>query len=532
MAQETDDAGRIARSAGAVSVAVMCSRVLGLIREQAFAALFGAGYAYDAFVVAFRIPNLCRDLFGEGALSAAFVSVFADYDTNRGKVETWRLANTVLVFFAILLSIITLVGIIFARPLVSLLVGDEFARVTGKVELTSTLTAVMFPFLIFVSLAAIVMGILNTRGRFFIPSLSSAFFNLGSIIGGVSLSLILPIYGYPAIMGMAIGTLIGGLLQLCGQFPTLKKTGFRFRPTFNLKHPGLKRILILMVPAVVGLSATQINIFINTRFASSCVEGSVSWLNYAFRLVQLPIGVVGVAISIASLPVISRYASVGNFTELRKALSSSLIMAFCLSLPASVGLWFLAEPIIRVIFEHGVFTTEDTVRTATALQWYAVGLFAYSSVKIMVPVFFALKDSRLPVIASFLAVGVNLLFVILLIDVLSYKAIALSTSAAMIANFLFLAVVLHIKLRGFYIGHILKETGKIMSASLAMGGWLYLFDLWCRGCFDGRFLLEIAGLILAIGSAVIVYGGLLYFLRVRELAFLADRIKGRLWGDP
>ncbi|MFO7760734.1 MAG: murein biosynthesis integral membrane protein MurJ [Desulfobia sp.] len=528
MDDTTDQTGRIAKSAGAVSAAVMCSRVLGLVREQAFAVLFGAGFAYDAFIVAFRIPNLFRDLFGEGALSAAFVSVFADYDANKGESETWRLANTVLVFFAILLSLITIVGIIFAEPLVHLLVDAEFVQVAGKVELTRRLTAIMFPFLVFVSLAAIVMGILNTRGRFFIPSLSSAFFNMGSIVSGVSLSFILPHFGYPAIMGMAIGTLIGGCLQLLGQFPALKKTGFIFRPEINLKHPGLKRIILLMVPAVVGLSATQINIFINTRFASSCIEGSVSWLNYAFRLVQLPIGVVGVAISIATLPVISRYASAGNFSGLRNTLSSSLVMSFCLSLPASVGLWFLAEPVIRVIFEHGVFTAKDTARTAVALQWYAVGLFAYTSVKIMVPVFFALKDTRLPVIASFLAVGANLLFVNLLIDVLSYKAIAVSTSAAMVSNFLFLAVVMYIKLSGFRVGFILREVGKVLCASLIMGSWLYFFGFWCQGWFDGGFLLELAGLALAIVSAVFLYGGLLYLFRVQELTLLLDKIKGRL----
>lgn len=530
MADHNDDTGRIAKSAGAVSAAVMCSRLLGLVREQAFAVLFGAGFAYDSFVVAFRIPNLFRDLFGEGALSAAFVSVFADYDANRGERETWRLANNVLVFFAILLSLLTLVGIFFAEELIHLLVDHEFVEVPGKVELTRKLTIIMFPFLIFVSLAAVVMGILNTRGRFFVPSLSSAFFNLGSIVGGVSLSLILPRYGYPAIMGMALGTLIGGSLQLAGQFPVLKKTGFRFRPTLDLKHPGLRRILILMVPAVVGLSATQINIFINTRFASSCIEGSVSWLNYAFRLVQLPIGVVGVAISIASLPIISRYASVKDFQGLKNTLSSSLVMAFCLSLPASVGLWFLADPIIRVIFEHGAFSSTDTARTAAALQWYAVGLFAYASVKIMVPVFFALKDTRFPVVASFFAVGANLVFVSLLIDVLSYKAIAISTSAAMICNFLFLSVVLYVKLEGFQMGYIASEIVKILSASLLMGLWLYFLDFLGGEWFDGGLFREILKLFIGIGSSIILYGGLLYLLRVRDFSLLMDNIRGKVFG--
>ncbi|MGB5684452.1 MAG: lipid II flippase MurJ, partial [Candidatus Electrothrix sp.] len=230
--------GKIARSAGAVSVAVMCSRVLGLVREQVFAGLFGAGYAYDAFVVAFRIPNLLRDLFGEGALSAAFVTVFSDYDTNEGTESTWQLASNVLVFISMLLSLLTLLGIFLAEPLVHLLAPD-FSDVAGKTELTALLTRIMFPFLLFVALSAVVMGMLNTKGKFFVPAISSSFFNLGSIIGGTSLSLLLPKFGMPAIVGMAWGTLVGGLLQLMVQLPTLRKIGFRFKPRLNLADPGL-----------------------------------------------------------------------------------------------------------------------------------------------------------------------------------------------------------------------------------------------------------------------------------------------------
>ena len=226
MSQSTDSSENIAKSAATVSIAVMCSRVLGLVREQIFAGLFGAGYAYDAFVVAFRIPNLLRDLFGEGALSAAFVSVFSDYDANRSKEETWRLASNVLCFFAIAISCIILFGIYFADAIVNL-IAPEFTNHAGKAELTTTMTMIMMPFLLFISLAAVVMGILNTRGIFY-PSLASSFFNLGSIIGGTSLAFILPDIGYPAIIGMAFGTLIGGFFQLGVQLPALKKAGFRF----------------------------------------------------------------------------------------------------------------------------------------------------------------------------------------------------------------------------------------------------------------------------------------------------------------
>ena len=528
MKKAATDTGRIARSAGTVSVAVMCSRVLGLVREQVFAVMFGAGFAYDAFVVAFRIPNLLRDLFGEGALSSAFVAVFSDYDANKGEKETWRLANNVLVFFAVLLSLVTLAGIFFAEPLVRLLVDAEFVQVPGKVELTRLLTMVMFPFLVFISLSAVVMGMLNTRGKFFIPSMASSFFNLGSIVGGLGLAFLLPKFGYPAIVGMAVGTLIGGMLQLAGQLPTLFKAGFVFAPRLDLADPGLRRIISLMIPAVIGLSATQINIFINTRFASSCAEGSVSWLNYAFRLVQLPIGVFGVAISIASLPVISRYAAAKDLGKMRETFTSAITMAFCLTIPASFGLWLLSEPVIRIIFQYGAFTALDTARTAEALRFYAVGLFAYASVKIMVPVFFALNDTRYPVVASFLAVAANLLFVTTFIEAFQHRAIALSTSCAMIGNFLFLCIVLYKKLGGYSLSYLLEGIGKVFFASLLMSGWLWLLLFFGRNFFSGSIFLQLTGLMLYITTAVAVYGAVLYFLKVKELSLIIDKVRQKL----
>ena len=243
----------IAGSAAAVGIAVMCSRVLGLVSEQVFAALFGAGYTYDAFVVAFRIPNLLRDLFAEGALSAAFVTVFSAYDSTRSQSDTWRLAANVLTFILVLLSILTLVGVYAAGGIVSLLAPD-FSLVAGKTELTEKLTRIMLPFLVFISMSAVVMGILNTKGKFFIPALASSFFNLGSIIGGTSLAFILPRYGQPAIVGMAIGTLIGGLLQLAVQLPALFATGFRHRVTV-MKIATLTDITTRVTPYIPVMDA-------------------------------------------------------------------------------------------------------------------------------------------------------------------------------------------------------------------------------------------------------------------------------------
>ena len=505
----------------------MCSRLLGLIREQVFAGLFGAGYAYDSFVVAFRIPNLLRDLFGEGALSAAFVSVFSDYDANRTKEDTWLLASNVLCFFVVAISLITLLGMLFADQIVGLLAPD-FSLVAGKAELTATMTVIMMPFLLFISLAAVVMGILNTKNRFFIPSLASSFFNLGSIIGGTGLAFVLPRFGYPAIIGMAFGTLIGGFLQLGVQLPVLKKVGFRFTPVLNIADPGLRRVLKLMIPATIGLSATQINIFINTNFAASCAEGSVSWLNYAFRLVQLPIGLFGVAISIAALPVLARQAATKNLSDMRATFVSSLTMVFCLTVPATIGLVVLAEPIIRLIFEHGAFTAADTQATAIALSLYGVGLFAYSANKVIVPVYYAINAARYPVIASFLAIGFNVLIIVNTIDHFQHRAIALSTSAVMIINFIFLMVVLYRKIHGFPLRKLGVGLAKIIiAASLMTCVLLFLYAQ-----FGHQFQRSIAHqtffLLVLISVSAAVYAILLNLLGLQELRDITAKIRARL----
>jgi len=519
---------QVAKSAGSVGIAVFSSRILGLIREQVMAVLFGAGTYMDAFVVAFRIPNLLRDLFAEGALSAAFVTVFTDYDQKKGQEETWRLANNVLLGLTLLLSLITVLGMIFSEEIIRIMAPD-FDRIAGKIALTQLLTNIMFPFLVLISAAAVVMGILNTKGRFFIPAMASTFFNLGSIVGGVSLAWwVAPAFGQPPIVGMAVGTLLGGFLQLAIQLPSLKRCGFRWRPTLNLKDEGLRRIMFLMIPAVIGLSATQINIFINTNFAARCAEGSVSWLNYAFRLMQFPIGIFGVAISIAALPVISRQVSQGDMEALKSTYVSSLTMAFLLTIPASFGLAFLATPIIRIIFEHGRFHSADTLHTAEALAYYAVGLFAYSSIKIAVPVFYALKDTKYPVIASFLAVITNVLFISFTLEAFQHKAIALSTSLTMIINFLFLSVVLYAKIGGYDLRYLLYSLIKITFASLIMGLLAYRFHQTLGRFFNYQRLGdEILSLILVMALAVAAYLVMIRWLGIKELNEVLESLKRR-----
>src|ERR1700730_9697647 len=295
------------KNAGIVSLAVMVSRVLGLLRDLCFAALFGAGKNMDAFFVAFRAPNLLRDLFAEGALSTAFVTTFSRKIATEGDQSAWRLAGKMATLTTVFMSIVTIAGILFADPLIGIL-APGFAP--AKRQLTVGLTQVMFPFILLVSLAALVMGMLNAKNRFAVPALASSFFNIGSILGGVGVGYLLdPTFGSKGLMGVAIGTLIGGLLQLGVQLPSLKSVGFTFRPDFHWRDPGVGEVLSLMLPAVISASAVLINVMVNTIFASYLGDGPVSWLNNAFRLVQLPIGVFGVAISTVTLPVISKRAA-------------------------------------------------------------------------------------------------------------------------------------------------------------------------------------------------------------------------------
>jgi putative peptidoglycan lipid II flippase len=503
--------GKIARAAGTVSLAVFASRLLGLVREQVFAGLFGAGSANDAYVVAFRIPNLLRDLFAEGALSSAFVTVFTDYDQKAGLVRTWRLANNVIMCFSLLVGSLVLLGMFFSPRLVSLMAPD-FGLVPGKLALTTLMTRIMFPFLLLVTLAALAMGMLNTKGKFFVPSLASSFFNLGSVVAGVLLSWLVPSLGLHPIVGMAWGALIGGLLQLLVQMPLLWRVGFRLQWVLDLREEGLRRIGLLMLPAVVGLSATQINLFINTFYAASCPEGSVSWLNYAYRLFHLPMGLFGVALMVATMPVLSRHASQEDIPSLKGALESSLSLALLVTVPAACGLIFLSQPIIALIYQHGQFSAWDTQQTAAALTFYALGSLAFAGVKIMVPAFYALNNTRIPVIGSFLTVAANLVFINLTVGALQHRAIALSTSMSMVLNFLFLGVMLHRRLGGLRVRPLLVTLTKVIAAGLVMG----LVVAGLQPLLAGRLGTGVAGRFCSVMGAIGLGAGL-YFLVVSRL---------------
>lgn len=472
----------VARNAGIISLAVMASRVLGLVRDQVFAALFGAGVQFDAFVTAFRVPNLLRDLLAEGALSAAFVTTFTQTLKHKGKEEALRLSNRVATLIIVGITVISVFAWIYAPAIVRVL-APGFFDVPGKADLTIELTRIMIPFLLLIALAAQAMGMLNAFNIFGLPALASAFFNAGSILGGLLLGFLLgPAVGLSPIAGMAYGTLIGGFLQLAVQWPSLRRCGVRYRPDFSAADPGVRQILRLMAPAIIGTAAVQVNVFVNTNFASEIIDpatgavlnGPVSWLNYAFRFMQFPIGVFGVAIATAALPTLSRSTADPDYDEFRRTLVHSLALVFLLCIPSAVGLAVLGRPIVALIFEHGRFTHFDTVQTANALAAYSVGLAGYAAVKVLSPAFYALNDTRTPMLISLWSIAVNYTMNSLLVGPFGHVGLAFSTSTVALVNFLLLAAFIRRRLGrlgGRRLGFSVLRIGAA-SLPMALAAWL------------------------------------------------------------
>jgi putative peptidoglycan lipid II flippase len=467
---------RSTKSAGVVGFFVMCSRVLGLIREQVFAALFGAGYAMDAFVAAFRAPNLLRDLFAEGALSTAFVTTFSKKIANEGERSAWRLASKVATLTVVFMSLVTVLGIVFAPILMNEVLARGFPQ--EKANLAILLSRIMFPFILMVSLAALAMGMLNAKNVFGAPAMASSFFNLGSIIGGAGLGYWFdPAFGTTSLIGLSIGTLIGGFLQLAVQFPALWKVGFRFRPDFHWRDPGVRMVLQLMGPAVIAASAVQVNVMVNGMFASYLGNGPMSWLNYAFRLMQLPIGVFGVAVGTVTLPLVSRHAASNNTELFRGALGHGLRLAFVLTIPCAVGLMTFAEPIISLLFQRRAFDNVDMLQTAGALRYYAIGLVAYSGIKVLAPAFYAIDKRYTPMMVSFGSILTNLLLNWLLVfppawlgyTSLGHRGLALSTGLVATTNFLILFLMMRHYSKGLESARIFATVVKLLFGSLLLG---------------------------------------------------------------
>jgi putative peptidoglycan lipid II flippase len=517
------------RAAGVIGLAVMCSRLLGLAREQICAALFGGGGAMDAFTAAFRIPNLLRDLFAEGALSTAFVTTFSKTIAREGDGAAWRLANKVATLTVLALGALCALGMVFSSELVAAIAPGFDAP---KAALTASLTRIMFPFILLVSLAALVMGMLNAKSVFGVPAMASSFFNLGSIVVGVALGyLIDPAFGPRALIGLAVGTLLGGGLQLAVQLPPLSSLGYRYRPDFQWRDPGVFAILALMGPAVIAASTTQVNVLINSMFASTLGDGAIFWLAIAFRLMQLPLGLFGVALGTVTLPLLSRLVVAGQMGAFRAELARAMRLMLLLTIPSTVGLMMLAEPIMSVLYQHGRFDAHEAREAAGALRFYAIGLAGYAELKVLVNAFYALDRRKTPMLVSFGAVALNLTFnwIFTLHLGWGHRGLAFSTGCVATSNFLLLYVLMRRHLGGLESGKMIGSLAKIAVAGAALaavcaGATHWLLRDWATQAFWGK----CAALFATIVAGGGVFMGCAVLLKVEELAPLIAAVRRRL----
>lgn len=481
--------GALARSAGIVGAATASSRVLGLVRDLALAHVFGAGHDMDAYTVAFRIPNLLRDLFAEGAMSAAFVPTFTRVLTLQGRQAAWRLGNLVITALLLVTGTFVVLGLAFTWPLVRF-AAEDFARVPGKLELTVSLARVMFPFLTLIAVAVGFMGMLNSLRKFFVPAFAPAMFNIGTL---VTMAVLIPLFRAHAlrpIFGVAIGTMAGGLLQALIQWPQLRREGFRLRPLVDFGDPGLREVMRLMGPGTVALAAVQFNVLINTMLAASQGEGAVSCLNYSFRVMYLPIGLFGLSIATAAIPSLSSHAARDDRDAMRATLSTALRMMLMLNVPAMLGLIVLATPIVALLFQHGSFTAEATAGTAAALAWYAPGLIGYSAIKLAVPTFYTLQDSRTPVVVGGVSVVFNIALNLVLVHLFGFRGLALGTAISAVFNAAVLMWLLRRRLGGLDGRRVSVAFSKVFAASVVMAVVAWSAQHWLAVVIPGDAVLS------------------------------------------
>jgi putative peptidoglycan lipid II flippase len=517
------------KAAGIIGLAVMCSRILGLAREQICAALFGGGGAMDAFTAAFRIPNLLRDLFAEGALSTAFVTTFSKTIARSGDADAWRLANKVATLTLIVLGTICVAGMIFSSQLVGLL-APGFDH--DKAALTAELTRIMFPFIVMVSMAALVMGMLNAKSVFGMPAMASSFFNIGSIVGGVTLGAwIDPKFGPRALVGLAIGTLIGGALQFAVQLPPLRRQGYRYAPDFHWRDPGVYAILGLMGPSVIAASTTQFNVLANSIFASTLGDGAIFWLAIAFRLMQLPLGLFGVALGTVTLPLLSRLVVAGHMTGFRDELARAMRLMFLLTIPSTIGLMMLAEPIISVLYQHGKFDAHEAAQAGGALRFYAIGLAGYAALKVLVNAFYALDRRKTPMFVSFFSVALNLVFNWIFTFQLhwGHLGLAFSTGCVATCNFLVLYFLMYRQLGGLESGRMLVLLAKSLCAGSALAAVCFASTHWLLANWATQsFAPKAAALLVTMILGGLVFTGCGILLRIEELTEVMATVKRRL----
>ncbi len=506
---------RILKAAGTVGICTLLSRVLGLVRDMIIALVFGAGLETDAFFVAFRIPNLFRRFVGEGSLTVAFVPVFTRFLEDHTREEGRRFVGSSFYFFSSILLLLTLLGVLLS-PILVRIIAPGFAG--EALPLTVGLTRSLFPYLFFIGLVALSMGILNSVCHFTAPALAPVWLNI-SIIAS---SLFLTPYLDEPVYALAIGVVAGGVVQLAFQFPFLRRYGLLPDLRAPFMDERVKEVAILMLPSIVGISVHQLNILVTTYFASMLPSGSVSYLYYADRLVEFPLGVFGIALSTAILPTISIQSARDDWDGFRDSISHGLRFTAFISIPSTVGFMILGPSIIGLLFERGEFTPQDTSATALALFYYSIGLFAFSGVKILASAFYALKDMKTPVRVAVLSLITNAISAPILMGPMGHAGLALATSIASVVNFTVLFYLLRRRIEGVDITGYLASTGKALASSLVMGGGIYLMALSGipgDGVWDGLVVLfyVLFGVLLYLSSS--------YVLKSEELTLLKELLR-------
>lgn len=501
----------ILKAAGVLGGATILSRIMGMVRDMVVSRLFGAGMATDAFFAAFQIPNMLRRFFAEGALTAAFVPTFSETLVQEGEEKAQELANLCFTLLTIVISVITLLGIVFSPSIVGVMFPG-FAQVPGKFELTVLLNRVMFPYLFFISLVALCMGILNTIRHFFVPAISTVFLNISMILAALFLR---PFYQYP-ITALAVGVLIGGLIQLVLQLPVLWAKGFPIRFRFGFNDPKLKKIALLMLPATLGVGVYYINITVGNILASLLPQGSVSYLYYAQRLFEFPQGVFTVSVAQAVLPTMSRQAAEGDLNAMKDSLNYGVRLTLFVTIPALVGLIVCAEPLMVLLFMGGKFNHAMALQSANALVYYSTGLACVALVRVLAPAFYALKDTKTPVLTAFVSFFINLGFSLILMGPLLHGGLALASSLSAFANMALLIWFLRRKVGLLGGRRMLRTVITSLLASLPMGvlsWWLLGFIDWSQA---GNKLLKSGMLGLTVVVALSTYALITRQIRSEE----------------
>jgi putative peptidoglycan lipid II flippase len=498
------DNAHVTQAAGIVGMATLASRILGYVRDMVMASFFGAGLASDAFIAAFRIPNTLRRLFGEGSLSIAFIPVFSDCLNQQGRDEAERMAASTLRLVTVILSLVVAVGILLS-PAVVHLVAYGFTDDPQKYLLCVRLTRLMMPYILFIGLVSVCMGILNVLGHFAAPALAPTMLNI-AMIGTVFLFSWISPSQVTRIVGLALGVLVGGVLQFGLQVPFLVHKQIRFWRTVPLWHPAMKQILVMMGPAVFGAAVYQINSLAICLLGSLLPQGSITYLYYADRLIQFPLGLFAIAMATAVLPTLSRQATEGQWDALRSTFSHAIRLILFITLPSMAGLIILREPIVAILFEHGAFGGQTTRLTASALLYYGIGLWAFSAVRILIYTFYALKDTRTPVIAAIIAIAANIVLGAVLMGPMKHNGLALALSLASMLHLALLCMALRKKMGTFGWRRIARSIACSCLATSVMGLSVWMLARWLIP-FGGAGTLELLmdlAICMTAGMAVFV----------------------------